>query len=277
MPPKRRQGGPGGQPNRRPKIAGSNRSSKAPARPSDGEPSAPIIAEPSESEATGTQTAVPAAVPGSSESPDTETRESNRADPTPPDVRSQAVPRDPDVGPVTGNDSVDPDAATAPSWLRWRTVAIVGAVALVVAALAVVSFLKVGAQRDDVAWVNAGETTEVMRVTQESLAAVFTYAPDTFDADFDKGLQGLTQSMRDELSAFKDSQKAGVEQTRTATTADVALIGVTRLEKDRAQLLAQLNVSSTQNGVASDSRSGMVMVSVEKVGGDWQISGIKDQ
>ncbi|XGU19640.1 hypothetical protein ACETU7_33650 [Rhodococcus sp. 3Y1] len=98
-----------------------------------------------------------------------------------------------------------------------------------------------------------GATAEVLRVTPSALAAVFTFSPDTFDADFDKGVQGLNQSMRDQLTQYKDTQKAGVEQTQTATTADVPLIGITRLEKDRAQLLAQLNVSSTQNGVAADS------------------------
>ena len=84
-------------------------------------------------------------------------------------------------------------------------------------------------------------------------------------------------SMRDQLTQYKDTQKAGVEQTQTATTADVPLIGITRLEKDRAQLLAQLNVSSTQNGVAADSRSGMVIVSLEKQDGNWLISEIRDQ
>jgi Mce-associated membrane protein len=42
-------------------------------------------------------------------------------------------------------------------------------------------------------------------------------------------------------------------------------------------LLAQLNVSSTQNGVAADSRSGMVIVSLEKQDGNWLISEIRDQ
>ncbi|YCN54683.1 hypothetical protein AB9M10_22640 [Rhodococcus erythropolis] len=122
-----------------------------------------------------------------------------------------------------------------------------------------------------------GATAEVLRVTPSALAAVFTFSPDTFDADFDKGVQGLNQSMRDQLTQYKDTQKAGVEQTQTATTADVPLIGITRLEKDRAQLLAQLNVSSTQNGVAADSRSGMVIVSLEKQDGNWLISEIRDQ
>ena len=171
------------------------------------------------------------------------------------------------------------ESATTPTQSKagWRLVAILGAAAVIVAILAGIAFFKVGAKTDDIAWVDEGATAEVLRVTPSALAAVFTFSPDTFDADFDKGVQGLNQSMRDQLTQYKDTQKAGVEQTQTATTADVPLIGITRLEKDRAQLLAQLNVSSTQNGVAADSRSGMVIVSLEKQDGNWLISEIRDQ
>ncbi|MGE2843531.1 hypothetical protein ACQGFI_08765 [Rhodococcus sp. 2.95] len=125
------------------------------------------------------------------------------------------------------------ESATTPTQSKagWRLVAILGAAAVIVAILAGIAFFKVGAKTDDIAWVDEGATAEVLRVTPSALAAVFTFSPDTFDADFDKGVQGLNQSMRDQLTQYKDTQKAGVEQTQTATTADVPLIGITRLEE----------------------------------------------
>lgn len=287
MPPKRRTGGPSSPQNRRPKIAGSARSLNVPAGTSDSDPVEPTIEQPEEEtqEAVKPEVAKPEvakptltkAESGDIEPPKTET---DAPESTPgPDLTKPAktvadepkAPATPETG--AGESATTPTQSTA----GWRLVAILGAAAVIVAILAGIAFFKVGAKTDDIAWVDEGATAEVLRVTPSALAAVFTFSPDTFDADFDKGVQGLNQSMRDQLTQYKDTQKAGVEQTQTATTADVPLIGITRLEKDRAQLLAQLNVSSTQNGVAADSRSGMVIVSLEKQDGNWLISEIRDQ
>ncbi|MFE5879088.1 hypothetical protein ACFQ6H_27810 [Rhodococcus sp. NPDC056506] len=304
MPPKRRTGGPSSPQNRRPKIAGSARSLNVPAGTSDSDPVEPTIEQP---EAATPEAAAPEAVTPEAVTPEAATPESAKpnlakaqassAEPaksesddpesTPaPDLTKPAktVAEEPKAAseeskaPAAPETDAGESATTSPpSRAGWRLVAILGAAAVVVAILAGVAFFKVGAKTDDIAWVDEGATAEVLRVTPSALAAVFTFSPDTFDADFDKGVQGLNQSMRDQLTQYKDTQKAGVEQTQTATTADVPLIGITRLEKDRAQLLAQLNVSSTQNGVAADSRSGMVIVSLEKQDGNWLISEIRDQ
>ena len=287
MPPKRRTGGPSSPQNRRPKIAGSARSLNVPAGTSDSDPVEPTIEQPEEEtqEAVKPEVAKPEvakptltkAESGDIEPPKTET---DAPESTPgPDLTKPAktVADEPKVPATPETDAGESATTSPPSKAAWRLVAILGAAAVIVAILAGIAFFKVGAKTDDIAWVDEGATAEVLRVTPSALAAVFTFSPDTFDADFDKGVQGLNQSMRDQLTQYKDTQKAGVEQTQTATTADVPLIGITRLEKDRAQLLAQLNVSSTQNGVAADSRSGMVIVSLEKQDGNWLISEIRDQ
>eukprot|EP01133_Synstelium_polycarpum_P024435 gene24436-29305_t len=237
MPPKRRTGGPSSPQNRRPKIAGSARSLN------------PEVAKPTLTKAES----------GDIEPPKTETY-APESTPGPDLTKPAKTVADEPKAPATPETGAG-ESATTPTQSKpgWRLVAILGAAAVIVAILAGIAFFKVGAKTDDIAWVDEGATAEVLRVTPSAVAAVFTFSPDTFDADFDKGVQGLNQSMRDQLTQYKDTQKAGVEQTQTATTADVPLIGITRLEKDRAQLLAQLNVSSTQNGVAADSRSGMVI------------------
>lgn len=292
MPPKRRTGGPSSPQNRRPKIAGSARSLNVPAGTSDSDPVEPTIEQPEEEtqeavkpEAVKPEVAKPKvakptltkAESGDIEPPKTET---DAPESTPgPDLTKPAKTVADEPKPPATPETGAAESATTPTQSKagWRLVAILGAAAVIVAILAGIAFFKVGAKTDDIAWVDEGATAEVLRVTPSALAAVFTFSPDTFDADFDKGVQGLNQSMRDQLTQYKDTQKAGVEQTQTATTADVPLIGITRLEKDRAQLLAQLNVSSTQNGVAADSRSGMVIVSLEKQDGNWLISEIRDQ
>ncbi|NHP15707.1 hypothetical protein G8767_19290 [Rhodococcus sp. IC4_135] len=296
MPPKRRTGGPSSPQNRRPKIAGSARSLNVPAGTSDSDSVEPTIEKPEEE----TQEAVkPEAAKPEAAKPTLAKAESGDAEPPKPETDAPESTPGPDLtkpvktaadepkvaaGEAEGAAPTAPqaDAGESPATSTqpkgsWRLVAILGAAAVIVAIVAGIAFFKVGAKTDDIAWVDEGATAEVLRVTPSALAAVFTFSPDTFDADFDKGVQGLNQSMRDQLTQYKDTQKAGVEQTQTATTADVPLIGITRLEKDRAQLLAQLNVSSTQNGVAADSRSGMVIVSLEKQDGNWLISEIRDQ
>ncbi|KDQ00691.1 hypothetical protein EN35_29410 [Rhodococcus qingshengii] len=287
MPPKRRTGGPSSPQNRRPKIAGSARSLNVPAGTSDSDPVEPTIEQPEEEtqEAVKPEVAKPEvakptltkAESGDIEPPKTETY-APESTPGPDLTKPAKTVADEPKAPATPETGAG-ESATTPTQSKpgWRLVAILGAAAVIVAILAGIAFFKVGAKTDDIAWVDEGATAEVLRVTPSAVAAVFTFSPDTFDADFDKGVQGLNQSMRDQLTQYKDTQKAGVEQTQTATTADVPLIGITRLEKDRAQLLAQLNVSSTQNGVAADSRSGMVIVSLEKQDGNWLISEIRDQ
>lgn len=291
MPPKRRTGGPSSPQNRRPKIAGSARSLNVPAGTSDSDSVEPTIEKPEEE----TQEAVTS----EAAKPTLAKAESGDAEPPKPEIDAPESTPGPDLTKPVNTAADEPkvaageaegaaptapqaDAGESPATSTqpkgsWRLVAILGAAAVIVAIVAGIAFFKVGAKTDDIAWVDEGATAEVLRVTPSALAAVFTFSPDTFDADFDKGVQGLNQSMRDQLTQYKDTQKAGVEQTQTATTADVPLIGITRLEKDRAQLLAQLNVSSTQNGVAADSRSGMVIVSLEKQDGNWLISEIRDQ
>ncbi|NMM84018.1 hypothetical protein B2J88_06555 [Rhodococcus sp. SRB_17] len=279
MPPKRKAGMPPVNPNRRPKIAGSARSLNVPTGTSGTEPveaeaiekTSPSVETPAE--VTPTVEATPTV-----EVPKTSLKKSQAPQPaeSTQDEVSADAPSEPQAGEAVA-ETTESSVAEHSSRSQWGLVAGVGAAAVVVAVFAGLAFFKVGVQMDDVAWVDEGATAEVLRITPPALEAVFTFAPDTFDADFDKGVQGLNQAMRDQLTQYKDTQKAGVEQTQTATTADVTEIGITRLEEDRAQLLAQLNVSSTQSGVAAGSRSGMVVVSLEKQDGNWLISEIKDR
>ncbi|MDI9918101.1 hypothetical protein [Rhodococcus sp. IEGM 1379] len=273
MPPKRKAGMPPVNPNRRPKIAGSARSLNVPTGTSGTE-----AVEPEAIETTAPSVETPAEATPAVEVPKTSLKKLKTPQPaesTPAEVSADA-PSELKAG-ETAAETTESSVAEHSGRTQWGLVAGVGVAAVVVAVFAGLAFFKVGAQIDDVAWVDEGATAEVLRITPPALEAVFTFAPDTFDADFDKGVQGLNQAMRDQLTQYKDTQKAGVEQTQTATTADVTEIGITRLEKDRAQLLAQLNVSSTQSGVAAGSRSGMVVVSLEKQDGNWLISEIKDR
>ncbi len=286
MPPKRRVGMPQANQNRRPKIAGSARSLNVPAGTPAEEPAnveavetEVAATEAVETEAVETEAVETKAVETQAVETKAAPKASLRKAPK-PSLEKEAQPSPETAAePSLAEEPPAPEPALSKDASRtsWPLVIGLGAAAVVVAVLAGLAFFKVGAQMDDVAWVDEGATAEVLRVTPPALEAVFTFAPGTFDADFNKGLQGLNQAMRDQLTEYKDTQKAGVEQTQTATTADVTEIGVTRLEEDRAQLLAQLNVSSTQSGVAAGSRSGMVVVSLEKQDGNWLISEIRDR
>ncbi|MDN3459895.1 hypothetical protein [Rhodococcus sp. APC 3903] len=87
-----------------------------------------------------------------------------------------------------------------------RRVAILWVATIAIAILAVIAFFKVGAKTDDIAWVDEGVTAEVLRVAPSALAAVYTFSPDTFDADFDENVEGLNQSMADQLIQYRSAQ-----------------------------------------------------------------------
>ncbi|WP_072804564.1 hypothetical protein [Rhodococcoides yunnanense] len=167
--------------------------------------------------------------------------------------------------------------ATATAGRRsWTGVAVVGAVAVVLAAFAVVAAFEPGAKVDNTAWVDQGATSEVTREAEDALTALYTYSDATVDQDFDKARAYLNPEMLAEFDRVADTTKSAVQQTQTATQADISDIGVTRLESDKAELVAVLNVSATQGGVAQGNAEGPIVVNMEKTDGKWILSAISD-
>ncbi|MBM7243332.1 hypothetical protein HQO12_14015 [Rhodococcus fascians] len=163
------------------------------------------------------------------------------------------------------------------SGIGFKHVIVVAVIAVVLGAFAAVAAFKPFATIDNKAWVDSSGTQEVTSAATDALQTLYTYKAETIDADFDAARAVLNQSMLDEFNSTADTTKSAVVQTDTGTKAMVTDIGVSRLEDDKAELIANVNISATQNGVASGSAEGPLTVNMEKIDGTWKLSAIDDQ
>ncbi|MBY4272910.1 hypothetical protein HQO27_10595 [Rhodococcus fascians] len=176
--------------------------------------------------------------------------------------------------------STSPETTESPksaSGIGFKHVIVVAVIAVVLGAFAAVAAFKPFATIDNKAWVDSSATQEVTSAATDALQTLYTYKAETIDADFDAARAVLNQSMLDEFNSTADTTKSAVVQTDTGTEAMVTDIGVSRLEDDKAELIANVNISATQNGVASGSAEGPLTVNMEKIDGTWKLSAIDDQ
>lgn len=183
--------------------------------------------------------------------------------------KSAAVDADADA--VT--ESAEPDR----SRLNWKLVSILAAAAVVLGVFALVAAFKPGAKVSNPAWVDTAATQEVTSAARSAIETLYTYKADSVDQDFDKARGVLNPSMREEFDRTADTTKSAVVQTKTATDAEVTDVGVKLLSDDRAELIASMNVSASNDGQAQGSAQGPLSVSMEKVDGKWLLSKIDDQ
>ncbi|MCZ4079361.1 hypothetical protein O1W68_15550 [Rhodococcus sp. H36-A4] len=166
---------------------------------------------------------------------------------------------------------------TASNRTSWKPVVAVGAVAVVLAAFAVVAAFRPGATIDNQAWVDQGATSEATRAATDAVVTLYSYKDTTIDEDFDKARSYLNPQMLSDFDKAAETTKSAVQQTQTATEASLTDIGVAILEDDKAELVANLNVSATQAGVAQGNAEGPITINLEKVDGKWLLSALSDK
>ncbi|MGW0042762.1 hypothetical protein [Rhodococcus sp. NPDC003348] len=211
-------------------------------------------------------TAVAASVP---ETPVQETAAPGR-----PVNRTSALrPRQRSAEDVEVEDAADPAAERR----GWRRVAVIGVAALALAAFALLAAFRPGADVSNRAWVDTSATTQVAAAARGAIQTLYTYKFDTVDQDFDNARAVLTDSMRTEFDQTAQVTRDAVIQTKTATEAQVTDIGVKLLSDDRAELVASMNVSASNDGVAQGSAAGPLSVTMSKVGDIWLLSDIRDR
>ncbi|QII02393.1 hypothetical protein BH92_23265 [Rhodococcoides fascians A21d2] len=204
--------------------------------------------------------------------------DATKSDATEPDATEKAATPLDSV--TSGASDADADQAVTSrkaSGIGYKHVIVVAIIAVVLGAFAAVAAFKPFATIDNAAWVDSAATQEVTSAATDALQTLYTYKADTIDADFDAARAVLNQSMLDEFNSTADTTKSAVVQTKTGTEAMVTDIGVSRLEDDKAELIANVNISATQDGVASGSAEGPLTVNMEKVDGTWKLSAIDDQ
>jgi Mce-associated membrane protein len=185
---------------------------------------------------------------------------------------------------VTEPSVTEPSAAEAGSpeaepagRTNWVPTIVIGAVAALLVAFAAVAALKPGTEVDNAAWVDQGETSEVTRATSDALVGLYRYNFATIDADIAAGLEKMTPAFREESQKFIEEIKSTANETQTATDVDVLDIGVVRLQDDKAELFANINVSATSAGVASGNVVFPLIANMEKIDGQWLLSATQDK
>ncbi|ORI23940.1 hypothetical protein [Rhodococcus sp. 1168] len=168
-------------------------------------------------------------------------------------------------------------AVTASNRTNWKPVIVVGVVAVALAAFAVVAAFRPGATIDNQAWVDQGATSEATRAATDAVVTLYSYKDTTIDEDFDNARSYLNPQMLSDFDKAAETTKSAVLQTQTATEASLTDIGVTILEDGKAELLANLNVSATQAGVAQGNAEGPITINLEKVDGKWLLSALSDK
>ncbi len=160
--------------------------------------------------------------------------------------------------------------------LSWRLVAILGAITVLLGAFAGVALWKPGAHISNLAYVDNSATDQVKAATKDALTALYAYDVATIDGYPDKARSVITDNMRAEFDKTVDQTVSAVKQAKTKTDVQVDPIGVSLLDSDRAELLVNLTVSATNNGVVADSAAGPIVVRMQKVGDRWLASDIVD-
>ncbi|MBS9375818.1 hypothetical protein GON09_004839 [Rhodococcus sp. B50] len=292
MPPQRRKTGPSGPPRRRPKVAGTSRPPRmTPAeddRPAgserpiaDPEPvgTAPVDTAPEQGQTSPAE--VTPEKPASVEEPAkaaTPKAETPKAETSKTDTAKADTPK---AG--TGNGSSSPpespsdDTSTSPSVGSRRPVVVVGAVAVVLAVIAVVAAFRPGAEVSNVAWVDTAKTREVTEAAKIAIETMHGYDYRTIDEDFGQIRELLTPERLEEFDSTADVTKKAAVDTRTVTEVMVEHIGATMLDDTHAEVAAYINVSATGDGIAQGSAAAPLLVRMEKSDGRWLVSEIRDR
>ncbi|WP_431965324.1 hypothetical protein [Nocardia sp. bgisy134] len=164
-----------------------------------------------------------------------------------------------------------------PSTGSWAPVAAALVAVALLAGFAVLAALRPGVPDDNRAFVDTSATEEVRAAADHALRTIYGYDIATIDGYEAAVRQVVTGSMLTDLDKFAGTTVDAIRQAQTSADAKADPIGVTMLTEDRAELLVNLVVSATKDGVAQQSVAGPVVLRMQKVDGRWLASGIVDQ
>ncbi|MCP2277680.1 hypothetical protein [Nocardia amikacinitolerans] len=159
----------------------------------------------------------------------------------------------------------------------WAPVATALVAAVLLAGFAVVAAQRPGVPDENQAFLDTSATEEVRAAADHALRTIYGYDIEHID-DYEAAVrQVVTGEMLADLDEFAATTIDAIRQARTSADAKADPIGVTMLTEDRAELLVNLVVSATKDGVAQQSVAGPVVLRMQKVDGRWLAGGIVDQ
>ncbi|WP_216896682.1 hypothetical protein [Nocardia alni] len=149
--------------------------------------------------------------------------------------------------------------------------------AVVVTAFAVVAALRPGVEDSNKAFVDTQATQEVSAAGVNALKTIYSYDVKTIGGYKAAVHKVVTGKMLGDFDKFADTTVSAVQQAQSTATATPDPIGVTLLTDDRAELLVDLTVAATKDGVPQESASGPIVLRMQKVNGHWLASEIADR
>ncbi|WP_406266706.1 hypothetical protein OH799_20805 [Nocardia sp. NBC_00881] len=176
---------------------------------------------------------------------------------------------------------VVPTAAPSPGSgagsAHWTLVSGLLIAAVLLGAFAVVAAKRPGVDTSNQAFVNNEATQEVRAAADHALRTVYAYDVKNIDGYRGTAAQVLTGKMLADLDKYAGTTISAVKQAQTSADAKADPIAVSLLTEDRAELLVNLVVSATKDGLAQQSVAGPVVLHMQKVDGRWLASDIVDQ
>lgn len=160
---------------------------------------------------------------------------------------------------------------------RWGVTVALSLAALLLGGFAWFAAQKPGVDTSNKAFVDNEATQEVRAAADNALRTVYAYDVKHIDGYRDTAKQVLTGKMLADLDKYADTTISAVKQAQTSADAKADPIAVTLLTDDRAELIVNLVVSATKDGVAQQSVAGPVVLHMQKVDGRWLASDIVDQ
>ncbi|WP_378734238.1 hypothetical protein [Nocardia brasiliensis] len=159
----------------------------------------------------------------------------------------------------------------------WSLVAACLIAAVLLGGFAAVAASRPGVDDSNKAFVDNKATEEVRAAADHALKTVYAYDVKNIDGYRDTARQVLTGKMLADLDKYADTTISAVKQAQTSADAKADPIAVTLLTDDRAELLVNLVVSATKDGVAQQSVAGPIVLHMQKVDDRWLASDIVDQ
>ncbi|WP_063051590.1 hypothetical protein [Nocardia arthritidis] len=160
---------------------------------------------------------------------------------------------------------------------RWGVIAAMLIAAVLLGGFAWLAAQQPGVNTSNQAYVDNEATQEVRAAADNALRTVYAYDVKNIDGYRDTAKQVLTGKMLADLDKYAATTISAVKQAQTSADAKADPIAVTLLTDDRAELIVNLVVSATKDGVAQQSVAGPVVLHMQKVDGRWLASDIVDQ
>lgn len=197
------------------------------------------------------------------------------ADVTPRARRTVTLPRM--TLPKPALPTLRPSRSTRSAPSSWGLAIGLLAAAFVVTAVAVVAALRPGVEDGNRAFVDTSATQQVSAAGVNALKTIYSYDVKTIGGYKDAVHKVVTGKMLGDFDKFADTTVSAVQQAQSTATATPDPVGVTLLTSDRAELLVDLTVAATKNGVPQESASGPIVLRMQKVNGHWLASEIADR